>query len=140
MTDLTLTVRYVRPLVGSTVVPKTAGEAMTVGDLVYPFSDDTVKKCDADTFATVNGQVWMVVAGGRHEPDGAIITNERVTCLEFGRVELGPDQSLLDAAHYFASNTAGKIADAAGTVPRRIGSPESDHVLFFNPNTVAPTS
>lgn len=140
MTDVTINPKHIRPLVGSTVVPKTAGEAMDVGDLCYPTDDETVMQTDADTAATLTGRVFLVVAGGAHDPDGAIAEDERVTVLEFGRVSLGPDADLDVSKQYFASNNKGKFGDTAGTVTRRVGAPESSEVLFFNPDAASATS
>ena len=70
MGNVTIDPTHVRPLVGSTVIPKTAGEASDVGAIVYFLDDETVMETDADTAGTVTGRVGMIVAGGRHEPSG----------------------------------------------------------------------
>jgi hypothetical protein len=140
MTDVTINPKHVRPLVGSTVVPKTCGVTATVGDIVYFYGDDEVRKTDADTAGTVTGRVGQIVAGGRHEPSGAIAVGERVTVLEFGRVSYGPDANLDLTKQYYVSNTAGKMGDVTGTITRRLGAPESSEVFFFNPDAVAATS
>ncbi len=143
MADLTITPAKVAPLAGSIVVAKEAGEDMTVGNLVYVSSDGTVKLCDADTLATVTGQMGIVVAGngngGLPSSTGAIVDGETVSVVVFGRVSFG--EAILDETkQYYASNTAGAIGDVTGTITRRVGAPESDTIFFFNPNTVAPTS
>jgi hypothetical protein len=142
MTVVTINPVHVRPLVGSIVRPATADETMVVGDLVYVSDGDDVlvKKTDADTLATVTGRIYQVVAGGRHMTNGAIIQGEAVTILEWGRVSWGPDVDLDVTAQYFVSNTAGKVDTAAGTNTRRIGSPETVEVFFFNPEAVAAPS
>jgi len=140
VTNVTIDPTHVRPLVGSTVIPKTAGEASDVGTTVYFSDDDTVLETDANDAATVTGRVGMIVAGGRHEPSGAIAEGERVTVLEFGRVSLGPDADLDITKQYFASDTKGLIGDVAGTVTRRLGAPESSEVFFFNPDAASATS
>lgn len=140
MANLTINPKHVRPLVGSTLVPKTAGVAMEVGQLVYFYADDEVRLTDADTAATVTGRVGQIVAGGRHEPTGAIIVGERVTVLEFGRVSYGPDANMDLSKQYFVSNTTGLMNDVPGTVTRRVGAPESSEVFFFNPDAASATS
>lgn len=141
MTTVAINPRHVRPLVGSVVIPGAKAAAnMEVGDLVY-MSDGAnklVSLTDADTLATVKNKIYQVVAGGRHNPTGAIVTGEAVTLLEFGRVSWGPDADLDVTKQYFASNTAGGVEDAAGTNSRRIGQPETDEIFFFNPDNAAP--
>lgn len=133
MANVTITPNQIKPLVGSTVEPRTAAVAMTVGDLVYPSGDDNVNLTDADTAATVSGLVGIIVAGGRHEPSGAIIAGERVTVLWFGRVYLGDSANLDRTKAYFVSNTAAKLSDTPGTNPRRVGAPETSRIFFWNP-------
>jgi hypothetical protein len=140
MANLTITPKYVRPLAGAYVSTKRAGEALSVGNLVYVAGDGDLNLCDADTAATMTAQLGLVVAGanasGLTSPTGAIANEEYCTVLWFGRVALDP-ASLDETKQYYVSNTAGKIADGAGTNTRRVGAPESDTIFFFNPNTVA---
>lgn len=141
MPDVTVTPKYVKPLVGSFVRLHTASTALTVGNVVAPTgTGDYVEKTDASTNENVQGLIGLVVAGGRREPDGSIIADERVTVLWFGPVELGADAALDVAKNYFASDTAGAIADASGTVTRRVGAPLSATCLFWNPGMAPATS
>lgn len=132
MADLVITPKKIRPLIGGNLTPSmVANSAMNVGDIVYPSANNVVSLCDADTATTVDGLVGMVVAGNRGDINGAIISGETVTVLWVGRVAVD-DGSLDLTKSYFASNTTGKLADAAGTTSRRLAYPESTGVLFFN--------
>lgn len=132
MADIVINPKHVRPLLPSSVIPKTAGFAGQVGDFVYFSDDDTVEKTDADTAATVAGKIGQIVSAGRHEPSGAFAEGERVGVLTWGRVSYGPDANLDLTKPLFISNTPGKAADAAGTNSKRIGSPESSEVFFLD--------
>jgi len=143
MADLSITPKDVRALEGAIVTTANAGEAMSVGDLVYLETDGDWNKTDADTGTTLTGTLGIVVAGsgngGLPNSAGTIANGERITVLLFGRVNL--NVTLSAKVQYFASNTAGKISNTVGTVTRRIGSAETtDGIFFFNPNTTAATS
>jgi hypothetical protein len=142
MGDITINPTLVRAEQGSNVTPRTMGENGQLGNLVYPTGNDTVMLCDANDSATVDGLIGMIVGGmtnsGLPRADGTVKSGERVDVVWFGRVEVG---EVLDLTkNYFASNTTGAVSDTAGAVTRRIGQPESTHVLFFNASTTSATS
>lgn len=118
--------------------------ASQLGRLVYIPSDDTVDETDASDLNKVTGNIGMLVAGSRHSTDGLLVDGETVTVLFWGPVWLG-DASLDPTLQYFCADQAtgvdGRMADAAGTVTRRIGAPLGDEELFFNGvDVTAPTS
>lgn len=143
MATLTLYPLKVKPLEGSIISAKDAGEATKVGRLVYVAGDGLVYETDAADAAKVSGQIGMVVSGGREDRDGDIAAGERVGVLWFGRVAL--NGTTLDETKSFfcadvTSTVKGLIGDTAGTVTRRIGAAESETVLFFNPDTSGASS
>ncbi len=139
MTDLTLSPTNIRPLPGAEVSGKEAGEAMSLGTVVYVAGDSKIYKTDADDATKCSGQIGLVVSGGQEDRDGDIASGEFCGVLWFGRVALN-GKTLDETKQFYISGTAGKIADAAGTVTRRLGAAESATILFFNPQSSAPTS
>ena len=109
------------------VVPATAGETIAAGDLVYyDTTDKEWKLCDADTAATVEN-VMLAIAQGSGT-DGVAITG--------GVLMKGVDsnQTGMTAGDImYASNTAGEIANSAGTNDVAVGIAKSAIDLYFNP-------
>lgn len=140
MSDITLVATQVRPLLGAITRMFDAGEAMTVGDVVRVSTSGTVVKGDASTAPGAKGQLGIVVAGANAHSSGTIASGERVTVVVFGPVFLGSTVTLDETKTHYLSDTAGKIADAAGTVTRAIGNAESNTVFFFNPSDTAASS
>lgn len=89
-----------------------AGEAIAEGDLVVYNSSDKVVKADASVAGTAEAIGVALDAVG----------TDQVTSVIFNGEVAGFDLSSIDAGTVlFVSDTAGKIADAAGTVSKRVG-------------------
>lgn len=110
-----------------TVVAGTAGETITTGQLVYfDETDNEWKLTDADTASTVD-RVLLGIAQGAGT-NGNAITG--------GVLILGTDANqtgLTIGDKMFASNTAGAIANSAGTTEVEVGIAKSATELYFNP-------
>ncbi|MBZ0293574.1 MAG: hypothetical protein K8L99_13485 [Anaerolineae bacterium] len=133
----TIDPKQVRPLesAGTIVRAVTMSGASQLGRTVYFSDDETVSETDALDSAKVSGLIGMIVAGSRHNTAGTVVDGERVTVLLLGPVWLGDAALDISAQAFLADETTsvdGRIADAAGTVTRRIGSPMSSEILFFN--------
>jgi hypothetical protein len=140
VTDYTIPATGVRPLEGSVTSHKDAAEAMNVGDWVYVNGSGNAALADGSATETANAQLGQVVAGSRALASGAIASGERVTIVWFGRVAYADSVALDETKHVYLSDTAGKCADAPGTIIRRLGSPEASNILFINPATVTSAS
>lgn len=124
---------YVDTVVGgiattiNVLVPATAGETISAGNLVY--FDDTANewlKCDADTATTVENTLLGIAQGAG--TDGVAITG--------GVLIRGLDANqsgLTTGTIYYASNTAGGLSASAGTTEVTIGFAYSATQLYFNP-------
>jgi len=97
------------------VVAGNAGESVAAGDLVYfDDTDNEWKKTDADTAATVEGVLLGIAQGSGS--DGVAITD--------GILLSGVDANqsgLTVGVRLYVGNTAGAIAESAGTTERVIG-------------------
>jgi hypothetical protein len=131
MADLTLTPKNIRPLSGSTVSLHIAGAILTIGDVVYIDSNDEAQRASAANAATVSGQVGVIVACGANRDNGNIQSGEPVTVLWHGRLALTTG-TLSPVARYYVSDNPGKLADAAGSTSRIVGSAEKKDILFFD--------
>jgi hypothetical protein len=129
MSDLTLTVKDIRPLIPSQVVDGLAGGSFTVGDAVALGASSWVK-ADADAAPTASGLIGICVACGTRRTDGAVVANDKVSVVVFGRVS-GWLNAVAGQAYYVSAN-AGKVASTAGTVTRFIANGESTNVIFIN--------
>ena|SRR3569832_254983 len=133
MADLTVTAANVRPLDGAITRRVVLAGALTVGDIYYISNHDNgrpvVTKADGDGTAAVANARGILVSLGNGKTTGA------AGDVGVG-VVLGPVagfSSLTDGARGYVSDTAGKIADAAGTRGRVVGYAESDTVFFVFP-------
>lgn len=147
MATLTIDATLVKPLVGSIISPKVLGAASKVGRVVYVDDVDPNKvyEADADGNATATGQLGIIVGGGLNvlvNDTGVLAAGAQVDVLWFGRLVLGV--TLDPNKQYYLANTTssvdGLIGDAAGSVSRRLGKPESAKIFFFNPQDVATVS
>lgn len=111
----------------SVVVPGVAGETLAAGNLVYfDATDNEWKKVDADTAASVVVVLLGIAQGAG--TDGLTISG--------GVLLSGIDENqtgLVVGDYYYASNTAGAIANSAGTTARVIGIAQSATKLYFDP-------
>lgn len=105
-----------------------AGGAGNVGDCVYMAADGDVEVADASAAGTANGKGIVVAA-----PNGktSFVAGDRVTVAVFGPVA-GFSGLTPDGVAY-VSDTAGALADAAGTTSHKMGWVESATVVFLNP-------
>lgn len=141
MADLSLTAADVRPLRehGAVVLAAQAGEALTVGDLVYQASDGDWNQADANAGQPQTRAQGIVVES--YDGETSIASGAQCSVLVFGPVT--GFSSVTPGALYWVSDTAGKIADAAGTYDRIVAwgvEIAGQDVLFFNPQTNNPAS
>lgn len=109
------------------IVDATAGETLVAGNLVYlNTADGEWYKCDADTASTVEN-VLLAIAQGAGVDGGAIAggvllrgIDEKNTGLTAGEIQ-------------YASNTAGEIANSAGTTEVTVGVATQAGTLYFSP-------
>lgn len=129
MADVAVTARAVKPMPGTVRRDFVAGAAGNVGDVVYVMNDGKVAPANAAAAGTVAGTVGIVVSAGSM---GAIAfaIGDAVSVVLVGAV--GGFSSLVPGTILFASNTVGKIADAAGTVSKKVGiAISADKVLMI---------
>ena len=109
------------------VVAATAGETVSAGQSVYYDSGDTEwKLTDANTTSTVDNVLLGIAQGAG--TDGVGITGG---VLVWG---LDSNQSGLTAGNYlYASDTAGAIANSAGTTEVTLGIAKSATEMYFFP-------
>jgi hypothetical protein len=135
MANLTITAIDVRPLTGAITRKAVANEAMTVGDAVYIDGSSgglpTVKMTLHAVLAT--GNFWGIVVAGDPAKLGAtaIAIGDTVDVVVFGPV--AGFSGATAGGFVWGSDTAGKVADAAGTKSTIVGVMESPAVLFVRP-------
>lgn len=139
MTAIAMTVANVRPLHGCQTEKAVVNEVMTVGMAVYidGSSGDlpTIKKTTLAAVAT--GNVWGVIVSGPVARPGAttLAVGDVVDVAVCGRVE-GFSGATAGGIAY-ASDTAGVVADAAGTKVCVVGVMVTTTVLFVRPSLSA---
>jgi hypothetical protein len=136
MTDVSLTAAHIRPLNGAILRHYAAGGALVVGNAGYIASDGDVEKADANVSAATGRGIGVVVES--YDGETAIVAGDPCTLCVFGPVS--GFSGLTPGANYYVSDTAGAIADAAGTQSRIIGYAESTTVLFVHPEMNDPSS
>ena len=141
MADLTLTAANVRALPehGAIVLPAQAGEALTIGDLVYPASDGDWMKADGNTTAAAARAQGIVVES--YDGETSIADTAACSVCIFGPVS--GFASVTPGANYYLSDTAGKVADAAGSNDRIVAfgvEIAGQDVLFVHPQQNDPSS
>jgi hypothetical protein len=121
------TAEHVKPLEGAIVRRYTAGEAIDAGMAVYLSAADTVSKCAGGAVATTLPFVGIalqdVASGGRVDV-----------------VVAGPVNSVTGGtagARVFLSDTAGEVAESAGTKQFQIGFVENATTIFVRPTGLA---
>jgi len=124
--------KAVAMLTGSTSINRiqvagTAGENLTVGNLVYlKLADGLWWKCDADTAATVENIILGI----------AQATTTAGNSISGGVLLQGVDTNqtgLTDKTTYYAGNTAGAISSTPGTNEVTLGVSRSTSSLLFVP-------
>ncbi len=141
MANITVTPKYIKPQVGSITRTHVMTEVSQIGYSVRATGvGDKVAHADASTSPGVIGRIGMIVSGAYADPTGAIAVGEAVDVLWFGPVEMGESASLDVTKNYFVSDDAGRIADAAGTVTRRVGAPLTNTLFFWDSGMAPATS
>lgn len=109
------------------VVAGTAGESVSAGDLVYfDDTDNEWKKTDANTVSTIDNVLLGIAQGSGS--DGVAITD--------GVLVKGVDETqtgMTVGVKLYASDTAGAIAESAGTNTKVIGFSYATTGLYFDP-------
>ena len=141
MGTLTATAANVRALRehGAIVIPAQAGEALTVGQLVYAASDGDWQKADANTTAAAARALGVVVES--YDGETSIADTAACSVCIFGPVT--GLATITPGANYYVSDTAGSIADAAATYDRIVGfgvEIAGSNVLFLHPQMNDPSS
>lgn len=128
MADVVVTARSVKPMPGTVRRDFVAGGAGNVGDVVYVMNDGRVAPSNAGAAGTVAGTIGIVVSAGSMGAT-AFVAGDALSVVLVGAV--GGFSSLVPGTILFASNNAGKIADAAGTVSKKVGiAISTDKVLM----------
>ncbi len=133
MANLVVTTADVRPLPDCKFRQFTAGEGLSLGDLVYMKSDGKVWKADASAEATAF-PVGVVASVSTFGAETAVAGDRVGVALE------GPVAGFTCTAGSlgYVSNDAGKVADAAGDVAVCIGVALPDNVFLIKFGLVAP--
>lgn len=142
MADVTVTATQVRGLPGCLRRQFKAGAAITagVGKVVYVAADGDVEVADASSAGSTNAQLGVIESGAKNHASGNIADQETVSVILKGLIFLGDSAALDETKPHYLSDTAGAIGDAAGTVTRFLGYPNSQTVFNFEPMGSAPTS
>lgn len=141
MTTLTATAANVRALRehGAITIPAQAGEALTVGQLVYQASDGDWNLADANTTAAAARAQGIVVES--YDGETSIADTAHCTVCVFGPVT--GLATITPGANYYVSDTAGGIEDAAATYDRIVGwgaEIAGQNVLWVHPQQNDPSS
>lgn len=129
MADLVLTADRIRPLDENAIIfPMIAAEAITPGQIVYQTSAGKAGVADANDAGKQQARGVAMNGGG---------AGQEIDVLVFGRVG-GFTISQAYDARLFLSDTAGAVADAAGTMTVPVGrvvpltDPSLTKVIFFD--------
>lgn len=138
MADISLTAANIRPLTenGAVTGMFTAGGALTIGDVVYLATDGDVEEADANVSNAAGRGIGIVVAGPNSST--SIAAGDPVTVCLFGPVEGFSGATPGDTV--YVSDTAGALADAAGTVSHIMGRVISASRVWVSPSYAASTS
>ena len=128
MADITVTALDVKPLPGSVIERHTAGGALAVGDFVYMAADGDVEEADASAAGTAYA-IGQVVSA----PNGALaaVAGDIVDICVLGRVAGFSGMTPNDVL--YMSDTAGALADAAGTTSHKVARARSAVIVHINP-------
>lgn len=127
MADITVTAASVRPMPGTVRRDFVAGGSGSVGDLVYVKSDGTAAQASAAAAGTAVAVGVVVSAGSMGSTTFA--AGDALSVVLVGAV--GGFSSMTPGTVLYLSNTAGKFADVAGTVSKKVGvAISADKVLM----------
>ncbi len=121
------TAANVKPLDGSLKRRYTAGEAIAAGQAVYISANETVSLADASAVATTLPFIGIALQ--------SVALGDRVDVVTFGPVNSVTGGTA--GARLYLSDTAGEVAESAGTKQYQIGLVESATVIFINPSGLA---
>lgn len=128
MADLTTTTANASPLPGSHVEGFNAGGSGALLDTVYVASDGDVEQADGSVAGTADA-IGVVV--GIVDGKTSFVAGDRVQVLVWGPIAGFSGMTPGDVL--YQSDTAGKVADAAGTVSHKIGRARTATILFVQP-------
>lgn len=117
MADITVSDVRVKPLPGAIIRDFVAAAALSVGDLVYVDSNGEIDQADGSAAGTANALGVVVSAGTLGAVDAAI--GDMCSVVIFGPVT--GFSGMTPGARHYVSDTAGALADAAGTVSKVMG-------------------
>ena len=117
MADLTLTQRSMKPLPGALVRACIAGGAVDFGDVVRYDSNGRVIRALADAAGNAKA-IGIAISVGSFGALSAV-AGDAVDVAYLGPVT--GFSGATPGTDAFLSNTAGKVADAAGTVSKKLG-------------------
>lgn len=135
MSDITSTPADAAPLLGAIVKHKKAAYSGTVLDVVYFDANGDCLATDADDAAKSAG--WGIVVS-THDGETTFVSGDSISIVVLG--PMAGFSGMVEGAFGFISANAGKLADAAGTVTRRMGYSLESDVFFVLPGAAAPTS
>jgi hypothetical protein len=134
MADITVVAKKVAALPGAICRFVTLGGNVNVGDVVYMASDGDAEVADGDAGTGVieEGRGIVLSVGGEGKESG--VAGERASICLYGPVAgfsgMTPGDGL------YVSDTAGKLADAAGANEWAMGFAYAADVVFVNPQVV----
>jgi len=137
MANITVTSANVRALQANGAIVRSydAGGTITIGYLVYIATDGDVEHADASAVASCRA---IGVAVESYDGETSVSAGNRVSVCVFGPVS--GFSSMTPGANHYVSDTAGRLADAAGTCSRIVGYAEAAGVLFVHPEQNDPSS
>jgi len=131
MADLTVTAANVRPVNANQCIIRSvpAEVAIDVGEIVWiDPATETAKLADASAAGTMPAIGVVVAVGSQGATVGA--AGDILSVVLFGPVA---GFTLTAGNEAYVSDTAGALADAAGTVSQVFGMGLPDSILFVNP-------
>lgn len=133
MAQIAVTAQSVRPVDPGAAIIRTivTGEAIDVGVLAYVKSDGLAWKASGAAATTMQSVGICVSIGTEGRKTGA--AGDTIALLMIGFVA---GYTITAGAKAFTSDTAGQIADAAGTVTQILGYGWPNNILYFHPNNV----
>lgn len=135
MADIAFSATQVRPASTLYIAEHaTAGEALTIGDLVQINASHVAVKTNATTVAGANGTLGIVISGpsGKRNTDGTVASGDEIAVFLFGLLYINSAGLLVETSTLYVSTNAGKIANVAPTFWRVVGTVYSPTTIFFN--------
>lgn len=128
MADIIVVTNKVSPLQGAVTREHEAGGAGDLGDTVYLAADGDVEVADASVAGTAKARgIVVAIQGGKT----SFVAGDALTVAIHGAV--GGFSGMTPQNTLYQSDTAGALADAAGTVSHKMGYAESATVVVLNP-------